>query len=211
MKEGSGQTPTAPIKLEVLTAADEEALVAKGWMKPGGGGRGGTRQQRGGKTQAGRGGGGGPNQKNQIQKKENPRNSNGEIMRCPSCDSIRHLLADCPDSYENLRKFRSIVLAAAPCESKEEEEEEKVEEESYFTGDLMGNLRKMKEEQKHGEVDDVILYTGKKELGGLGSETLNCLLLDCGCSKNVMGESWWRCFKASLPMSLKEKVKESKR
>ena len=208
MKEGSGQTPNAPIKLEVLTAADEEALVAKGWMKPGGGGRGGGRQQRGGKTQAGRGGGGGSNTKNQIQKKENPRNSSGEIIRCPSCDSIRHLLADCPDSYENLRKFRSIVLAAAPCENKEEEEEEKVEEESYFTGDLMENLRKMKEE--HGEVDDVILYTGKKELGGLCSETLNCLLLDCGCSRNVMGESWWQCFKASLPTSLKEKVKESR-
>lgn len=211
MKEGSGQSQSAPIKLEVLTAADEEALVAKGWVKPGGGGRGGGVRQRGGKQHAARGGGG-ANTKTQIQKKENPRDNSGEIIRCPSCDSIRHLLADCPDSYENLRKFRSLALAAAPCDTKEEEEEEgkEGEEESYFTGDMKGNLRRMKEEQEHGEVNDVILYTGKKELAGLGSETLNCLLLDCGCSKNVMGESWWRCFKASLPKSMKEKVKESK-
>ena len=209
MKEGPGQSQSAPIKLEVLTAADEEALVAKGWVKPGGGGRGGGGgRQRGGKTHAARGGGGGANIKTQIQKKENPRDNSGEIIRCPSCDSIRHLLADCPDSYENLRKFRSIALAAAPCEAKEEEEGKEEEEESYFTGDLIGNLRRMKEE--HGEVDDVILYTGKKELAGLGSETLNCLLLDCGCSRNVMGECWWRSFKASLPKSMKGKVKESR-
>ena len=66
----------------------------------------------------------------------------------------------------------------------------------------------MKEEK--GEVDDVILYTGKKELGGLVRETLGCLLLDCGCSKNVAGESWWNSYKASLPQSIKNRVKEMK-
>ena len=28
----------------------------------------------------------------------------GNVMRCVACDSIRHLLADCPHSYENQDK-----------------------------------------------------------------------------------------------------------
>ena len=34
MREGTNQSPaTVPIKLEKLTAADEEALIARGWGK----------------------------------------------------------------------------------------------------------------------------------------------------------------------------------
>ena len=46
-------------------------------------------------------------------------------MRCPSCQSIRHLLKVCPDSYENLKQFRNTVLAMA--------EIEEPDEEAYFT------------------------------------------------------------------------------
>merc|ERR1712004_32924 len=123
--------------------------------------------------------------------------SAGEILRCSSCDSIRHLLADCPDSYENLRKFRSMALAAHVCEKEGDEENktrEEEEEEAYFTGDLVENLRKM----------------SKEELEGLVRETLGCLLLDCGCSKNVAGEGWWKSYKASLPKCWHDQVKETK-
>ena len=61
---------------------------------------------------------------------------------------------------------------------------------------------------KYGEVKDIILYSNNKEkLNGLGSETLGCLLLDCGCSCNVMGEGWWKSYLASLPEEMKQKVK----
>ena len=215
MREGANQS-AASIKLEVLSAADEEALIARGWSRPKSGGKGGrgcrqgerSWQGGGGGGGSGGGGGGGGGPKSQIQKKVNPKNSAGEVLRCSSCDSIRHLLADCPDSYENLRKFRSKALAAHLCEKESDEENKTREEEAYFTGDLVENLRKMSKEEV--EVEDIILSSGRKELEGLVCETLGCLLLDCGCSKNVAGEGWWNSYKASLPKCWHDQVKESK-
>ena len=198
LKDGSSQAAASPtIKLEALTAEEEEVLVAKGWTRPGargGGGSGGWKRgaNRGGAAGRGGGAGGGP------KKNENPKDAKGEIIRCPSCDSIRHLLADCPDSYENLRKFRSMALAASPTEETEEEE-------AYFTSNLAGVMRKV---EQRGEAEDIILFTSNKQrITELGGETLGCLLLDCGCSSNVAGEGWWRSYQASLPAELQKKVK----
>ena len=135
-------------------------------------------------------------------------------MRCSSCDSIRHLLADCPDSYESLRKFRSIALKSSRCRKGGDEESRcrvQKEEESFFTVNLIGNLAKMTDEK--GEVEDIMLFSGRNKLGGdkrLGGvrETLGCLVLDSGCSKNVAGEGWWNSYKAGLPKNLRDKVKE---
>ena len=104
-----------------------------------------------------------------------------------------------------------MKLAAHMCEKGGDEENktrEEEEEEAYFTGDLVENLRKTIKEE--GEVEDIILLSGRKELGGLVCETLGCLLLDCGCSKNVAGEGWWNSYKASLPKCWQDQVKESK-
>ena len=35
-------------------------------------------------------------------KKINPVGANGKTMLCNSCGSYRHLLAECPDSWENM-------------------------------------------------------------------------------------------------------------
>ena len=128
-------------------------------------------------------------------------------MRCSSCDSIRHLLADCPDSYENLRKLRRMALSAASCNEKGDEDCAE-EEESFFSRDFGGNTRIMSE--RKGKVEDIILFSGRKELKGLVNETLGSLLLDCGCSKNVAGEGWWNGYKASIPKRLQDQVKEKK-
>ena len=203
MRDGNSHTVVSPaIKLEALTAEGEEVLVAKGWFRPGGRGGGGGWGSRswGGRGGASRGGGGrrGSASSSNVgpKKNENPKDAKGNIIRCPSCESVRHLLADCPDSYENLRKSRSLALAAAPAE--------KEEEESYFTDTLAGIMRKV---GQGGEAEDIILYTGsRKKVTGLSGETLGSLLLDCGCSSNVAGEGWWNSYQASLVPELKKKV-----
>ena len=204
MRDGNSHTVVSPaIKLEALTAEDEEVLVAKGWSRPGarggGGGNWGARSwgARGSVNRGGGGRGGSASSSNAGPKKnENPKDAKGDIIRCPSCESVRHLLGDCPDSYENLRKFRSMARAAAPAEEREEE--------SYFTDNLAGIMRKVEE---GGEAEDTILYTGSmKKITGLGGEMLGSLLLDCGCSSNVAGEGWWNSYQASLAPELKKKV-----
>ena len=131
-------------------------------------------------------------------KKVNSKVDDGAYKICLSCGSFRHLLAECPDSYENLSKSKDYAAAVAA--------EETSEEEAYFTNDLTGNLRNMKKER---EVEDIILYTNnKKKIDGLGSETLGMCLLDCGCTMNVMGEIWWESYKESLSETDKKKVKE---
>ena len=74
-------------------------------------------------------------------------------------------------------------LATAYIAEKDEEWEE-----SFFTSNYKAEL---KEVQADVKVEDVILYTGnnKRKIAGLGSETLGCGLLDCGCTMNVCGES----------------------
>ena len=37
-------------------------------------------------------------------KENNKSRSNGEAMRCRSCDSMRHLLLKCPYSWENMER-----------------------------------------------------------------------------------------------------------
>ena len=175
---------TAGIKLEAaLSVEEEEVLLARGWSKPGRG-RGGNNKRRnsgGSKTSGAKSGDGGKKDEwKDIKKKVNPKDGDSEFRICPSCGSFRHLLPECPDSYENLSKSKDYAAAVAA--------EEVSEEEAYFTNDLTGNLRNM---EKESEVEDIILYTNsKKKIDGLGRETLGMCLLDCGCTKNVMGEVW---------------------
>ena len=42
-----------------------------------------------------------------ITKPENLKDVQGNIMRCVSCQSIRHLLSTCLDSYENIELERA--------------------------------------------------------------------------------------------------------
>ena len=58
-------------------------------------------------------------------KKINPVGSDGQPKRCVSCDSIRHMLAECPDSWENM---------AANLATKLDEEEAMICDVILYTG-----------------------------------------------------------------------------
>merc|ERR1712237_174038 len=102
--------------------------------------------------------------------------------------------------------FAAATVPTAVTTAEGEAKTEQEGEVSFFTNDMDRNLSRMRGER--GEVEDIILYSNnKRKLNGLGSETLGCLLLDCGCSHNVMGEGWWRSYLASLSEEMKQKVK----
>ena len=43
-----------------------------------------------------------------LRKKINPSGADGKILKCLSCGSFRHLLDDCPDSWENMDKKKNM-------------------------------------------------------------------------------------------------------
>ena len=43
-----------------------------------------------------------------VRKKINPSGADGKILKCLSCGSFRHLLDDCPDSWENMYKKKNM-------------------------------------------------------------------------------------------------------
>ena len=43
-----------------------------------------------------------------VRKKINPSGADGKILKCLSCGSFRHLLDDCPDSWENIAKKKNM-------------------------------------------------------------------------------------------------------
>ena len=115
-----GHSSAQSIKLEpAFLAENEEVLLAAGYVKRGGRSRGrgfGSSRQsnsgfgRGSNSGFGRGNGsknGGPtaskiDAKDGQKKKINPVGADGKRLVCVSCGSFRHMLADCPDSWENL-------------------------------------------------------------------------------------------------------------
>ena len=91
--ESSKTNNGAAIKLDtVLTTQDEETLLARGWQKP--------NQTKGHfKNTSGA--------HKDKKKLINPPGPDGKPLICPSCGSYRHLLQECPDSYENQAKAKS--------------------------------------------------------------------------------------------------------
>lgn len=108
--EGGASAKVPSIKLEpAFLAQNEEALLAAGYIK--------ARQpykqnyvsQRVGRNSRnvmGRGvqNRGSGTHVNSANKKINPVGLDGRPITCRSCGSYRHLVADCPDSWENLNK-----------------------------------------------------------------------------------------------------------
>ena len=98
--EGSIST-AASVKLEpAFLAENEEALLAAGYYKQGQG----KRSGRGGYSR----GGGQRGQGQEARRKMNPTGPDGKPLTCRVCGSYRHLMKDCPDSWENIKKVNIV-------------------------------------------------------------------------------------------------------
>ena len=185
-KDDSGlEGATSAIKLEAaFTAAEEEALAARGYYK--------QPRGRGNFTGSHRGAGVLGN-KETTKRPLNPTGADGERLLCRACGSYRHMLSDCPHSYEKMQ-------------NKVYNTEEESNEEVFFT---TGYKAELIDTIPDKDADDIILYTGTKakKIASLGSETLGCALLDSGCTTNVCGEAWWNSYYDSLGEQNKKRVK----
>ena len=110
----------------------------------------------------------------------NPVGQDGNIMRCVVCDSVRHLLAACPHSYENSNAFFA------------DEVESEQEEACLFTGKDLGEMLTLfTEAQNCAVLDSACSSTvcGKEWLSGF----LNSL--DGEALKNVQKSSSQKVFR----------------
>ena len=85
----------------------------------------------------------------------NPTGQNRKVLTCIACGSYRHLLNDCPDSWENISKTNYIE-----------------------TDD-----RRTTENSTKPEPISPVLFTGNNEnnLSLLVKEARNCAVLGCAC------------------------------
>ena len=137
------------------------------------------RNNRGGR--GGRRGRGGAPRTDRGARRVNPIGKNGYVLTCAACNSFRHLVAECPDAYENLEE-------ACVCEAIDE------------TSEISDS-----------EADvDVILYTGDKKdrIAELGKESQNSMVLDSACTRTVCGQHWLDCYLAALDETSRAMVKE---
>ena len=112
-----------------------------------------------------------------IKKKVNPTGADGNIKRCKSCESIRHLLPECPDSYENMQEAHVTEL------------------------DTVGEEDYLDEEMK-----ECFITESSSELKRFCVEAKNCAALDSCCTGVVCGEQWLKTFVASLSESSRKMI-----
>ena len=137
-----------------------------------------------------------------VTKPINPTDESGEPFTCSSCGSYRHLLNECPHSYENIKKNNTTptlvaeaVMAASGADT------------DYHCEGAEGDT----EDRSSEDLCDVILYTGygkkhETEVSQLAREAINKAVLDSACGETCCGESWVETFLDSLADEVRETV-----
>lgn len=134
---------------------------------------------------------------NMPQKRINQPGPDGQPKTCASCLSIRHMVKDCPDSWENMRGAGNQTYYTEGQDQNgggQDEQSYPVDEEGYvimFT-------------------DGGGLYTGKniEERALLSQEAKNSLVVDTGCTATVGGQEWGDIMVDSLCEESKKKVEK---
>ena len=121
-------------------------------------------------------------------KGDNKKGSGGETLKCSSCESNKHLMPQCPHSWENLSKIA-----------------EGETEDSYFTNGFPNSVS----DNSHSSCNELGVFFAKeseevKVLGGLGP---HIAIIDTGCNKPCAGEPWTNQYLEDLPREDKDRVK----
>ena len=137
----------------------------------------------------------------------NPKGSDGEIMKCHSCQSIRHLINNCPDAHENKKGKKTIrkevyYIEVNSSDSESEREidqnyDQNYEEEQSYQPTIPKNT-----------TNRIVLVTNDATtLCRFTSECLNHGALDTCCTSCVCGIEWLEIYLKALTPELREKVK----
>ena len=166
------KTSTGYLKLEPICIAEHEhALIAAGYSVY----RGVPRSScRGGRNARGnrwkpRGSSG---------RHVNPTGMDGKAMLCNYCGSYRHMMINCPDSWENMGNRDTKV-----------------------------NIVEQTGNYGHGS-EQVVLFTGFQQdsLREFTKDAQNCIVLDSACSSNVCGREWMDTYLETLSPNDRSKV-----
>ena len=115
---------------------------------------------------------------NQTDRPVNPNGVDGRPLTCRACGSFRHLLRQCPHSWENMQTKNKVYQS-------EESEVLFIEEKVVmFTG------------------------YDKSEIQRLGIESRNCAVLDTACTSTVCGQQWFNCFIGTLSAKERDSIKQ---
>ena len=108
-----------------------------------------------------------------LERPVNPTGSDGNLLLCLACGSFRHLVADCPYSWENRGAAQVHAVRHR---------------------DAVGISR---------ETEEAALLTGfhKDSLSEMSMEARNCAVLDSACTSTVCGKEWLNCYLDSLTES----------
>ena len=108
-----------------------------------------------------------------LERPVNPTSSDGNLLLCLALGSFRHLVADCPYSWEN----RGAAQVHA--------------------------VRQRDAVGISGETEEAALLTGfhKDSLSEMSMEARNCAVLDSACTSTVCGKEWLNCYLDSLTES----------
>ena len=185
------------IKLEpTFLAENEEALWSVGYVRRGGRNRAGSRPwQRNNQPYWNRsknyGNANNVADDRRGTRSTNPKGPDGKPLLCRSCGSFRHLIAKCPDSWEN----RATVNIAEQMEKEQSDDAEAV----LFT---------MFQPSGMNDMEEVILLTGLNEnnVKQIGMEARKCAVLDIACSSTVCGEHWLEDYLNSLNSEERKKA-----
>jgi hypothetical protein len=188
MDNGGGTGGSTAIKLEpAFLAQNEEALWNAGYVNRnqwrGANMRGPRGFRRGFRGNYNFGTGRGFQGKQFVDRKPraiNPMGPDGQPITCRSCGSYRHMIKDCPDSWENMAKA------------------------SVNISDKIHDLP----EGNSGQEEHVVLFTGynKQEVSQLGVEARYCAVLDSACSSTVCGRAWMDNYLECLPLDDQSRV-----
>ena len=114
---------------------------------------------------------------NNIYRKTNPTDQEGNIMRCNVCESKFHFARNCQHSHENNSN------------------------ESYNNNRKFKNNDADENENKVVQLSMLVGYTnefGSENLSTLVKDASGCAILDSGCSTTVCGQIWFDKYVSSL-------------